>query len=287
MSWLKQVAIFLAVLLAPTWCEAEDRLFELVHFEDASSTTGSVVHADERRLQSRVTQPSCFTRNQRYTCGFDAVYQSNTQSATVAININCPVSDDGKYEFRKNAGECTCTALVLDASGRTKPCPCMVCNAGYGPSPVSVNCNYDSRPSFFTPDVVGGCTSFDCGFKCNGTCVGGRRPRCESATDECKAQVCGASTASPNSNGSGTSTGNGTTGSTGNGTATNGNSTNTGGNGTTGGGSNGGGGLVGIPPKKIPPSEVSENGLPVKMDKMFDLGLVRGGLNRKLRVRGN
>eukprot|EP00977_Amphora_coffeiformis_P029569 scaffold41550_cov191-Amphora_coffeaeformis.AAC.1 len=69
--------------------------------------------------------------------------------------------------------DCECSAVVKDALGVVNNCTCGVCAQGFGDSSIYFDCQNDS--------LIENCTSVDCGYTCNGPCVGD----CERSTEEC------------------------------------------------------------------------------------------------------
>ena len=91
-------------------------------------------------------------------------------SITLAANLNCEFSSQAQVDYRRATG-CTCSAQIIStADQEPRVCPCLLCPSGFGNNPVSVDCDYDSRPPDVDPFIIGTCSSFDCSFACNGTC---------------------------------------------------------------------------------------------------------------------
>jgi hypothetical protein len=141
--------------------------------------------AGDRFLQTG-TSP-CEVSGSRFICNIvTTVSASDGQASTINANLNCEFDSQIVADFRRAQG-CQCSAQVVDANGGIKPCACTLCPSGYGNSPVSVDCDYDTREEEVDPYVVNTCTSFDCSSRCNGTCSFGCQ---EPVLPECF-QLCG------------------------------------------------------------------------------------------------
>jgi hypothetical protein len=167
-------ALLLAVL--PTTSGEQDA-FQVVNFLDGPDSGNRL---DRHLIQS--SEPVCLTRGSRYTCGFEVTLST---TVTVQINVNCAQDTALGFDFRAAEG-CSCSALVPFGNGGSKPCPCVVCPSGFGPSPISIDCDYRGKPAEFTPWVVDRCSRVDCGYTCAGVCTEG----CEDSSSQCQDQYC-------------------------------------------------------------------------------------------------
>lgn len=95
--------------------------------------------------------------------------------------IECAGMND--TDIRK-AASCSCVAEITDQTGQSKQCSCSVCTSGFGPNPISIQCQDDI--------VAASCSAIDCDSTCNGGCISD----CESSGGDC--DLCTAPpTASP------------------------------------------------------------------------------------------
>lgn len=88
------------------------------------------------------------------------------------LHIVCELSSQAAFDFRA-AEHCRVEIELVDGVGAAKDCKASVCPAGFGPSPVSVDCGGD--------ELGRGCSSMDCNFECNGPCLFG----CEDSGPDC------------------------------------------------------------------------------------------------------
>ena len=84
----------------------------------------------------------------------------------------CELSSQDAFDFRA-AEYCTVEIELVDGLGAIKDCKASVCPAGFGASPVSIDCGGD--------ELGRGCSSMDCNFECNGPCLFG----CEDSGPDC------------------------------------------------------------------------------------------------------
>jgi hypothetical protein len=134
--------------------------------------------------------------------------QRNSSMTELTIYTECDFDSQIKFDFRRSAN-CKCSAhvhrvLENGTSAPDKYCPCLICAAGFGDSPVSIDCSpWDNVNSSIIenewatetvaeqsveqrPDslIVGECSSLDCGMGCNGTC------RLDCATSDTSCPFC-------------------------------------------------------------------------------------------------
>jgi len=153
------------------------------------------VSDNEQQLQDRflqtatTTEPTCTKSTAtRFTCSFAKSVTEDNVVTEMDIFVNCPYT--GSYDYRQNADDCTCSAMVKTPGRSDKYCICTICDSGFGRFPVAVDCGYKNRPFDISPLITKSCTTFDCGGTCNGQCSKG----CEDASDDCKQQYCTGST---------------------------------------------------------------------------------------------
>lgn len=134
----------------------------------------------------QVTQPQCNPAGSQFICTNVGTTVSDNQGNTVAITATlvCNFSPLVQVDFRQAEG-CGCEAQVATADGGSKKCACTLCPAGYGDNPISIDCDLGNSTatnatdtnmtetetgSVADPFILNTCTSYDCDFRCNGTC---------------------------------------------------------------------------------------------------------------------
>ncbi|GAX20859.1 hypothetical protein FisN_7Hh176 [Fistulifera solaris] len=137
----------------------------------------------------QVTQPECNPAGSLFICDNVGTTVRNTAGNLVAITATlvCPFSPLIQVDFRQAEG-CSCEAQVATADGGFKKCACTLCPAGYGDNPISIDCDMsnttdtnmtdanatgvdaENEMEAVDPFILDSCTSFDCDFRCNGTC---------------------------------------------------------------------------------------------------------------------
>jgi hypothetical protein len=165
---IPSLALVLVVLVSASSAEQYTYNFDNPANQYVENSSG------QRFLQTTTTP--CVVTGSRVICGVSTVVSADTgQSATIEAELNCEFNSQTVADFRLAQG-CECSATVVAADGTSKPCACLKCPSGGGDSPVSIDCDYASRLEDVDPFVVNTCTSFDCGFACNGTCSFGCQP---------------------------------------------------------------------------------------------------------------
>jgi hypothetical protein len=152
----------------------------------------------------------------RLTCGFQTTYTSTGMGSAngttgdgsggsysnVSFNFNCDFDSQIAGDFRV-AQNCACGVSVSPSDPKIMPktCACSICPKGFGPASIAIDCTaYDGNMTedqafidkYFggspqltadmDPFIVDTCSSFDCGFACNGTC----KYSCEDSPSECE-----------------------------------------------------------------------------------------------------
>jgi hypothetical protein len=190
-------------------------------------TTNSAT-ALTRQVQSSNEEP-CFTSGPYLICQYSFAAGTKSNETMIHFTAQCDFDARSQFDYRQ-ATNCGCIARVVPKYTPAKECPCTVCAAGFGETPVSVDCGqYDvnattadarqsgsasvpavasnatnSSNSLIDPYIFSTCTSVDCSGACNGTCAincdasGTICPYCENYEGE------GAPTGSPVGNGDGT-----------------------------------------------------------------------------------
>ena len=70
-------------------------------------------------------------------------------------------------DFRRKP--CACQVEVVSSDGTKKDCECQTCPDGYGPSPISIDCQQEKNEE--NPYVISSCTNMDCNFGCVGIAI--------------------------------------------------------------------------------------------------------------------
>lgn len=114
------------------------------------------------RADINQTANTCSVTAFELTCNVASVVTATDETASnMDMTVICELDSQVQADFRY-AKNCRCGIAVTDSDGNPKTCGCVVCPAGFGPSPVSIECEDDF--------VIGECSSLDCDFACNGTC---------------------------------------------------------------------------------------------------------------------
>ena len=128
---------------------------------DAGSAAGGNIQTGTR-LDINQTANTCQTTAFQITCNVASVVSAIDGTASnMAMTVQCELESQNAFDFRF-AKNCACGVAATDAQGNPKKCGCTVCPAGFGPNPISIECEDDF--------IIGQCTSLDCDFACNGTC---------------------------------------------------------------------------------------------------------------------
>jgi hypothetical protein len=101
----------------------------------------------------------------------------------VKLTFGCKLDSGFAFDYRRSNG-CVCQATIThsDTTRPSKVCPCSICPAGFGESPLAIDCTeFDEDPET-DPFIIDRCSSLDCGFACNGTCAFD----CEESGEECE-----------------------------------------------------------------------------------------------------
>jgi hypothetical protein len=223
------VSFFL--LLPSVW--AERYTFDLSNPKQASLTlgseTGSSSSSITRQVQSSTNENPCNVEGSSLICQYDFAAGGLSNETMISFRAVCDFNSITGFDFRR-ATNCGCIAKVVPKFSPSKECPCSVCAAGFGDTPVSVDCseyetnnattaqaresgsasvpavavgNITNSSSVIDPYIFSTCTSIDCSGACNGTCA----LSCESSGEVCR--YCenysgeGAPTAAPVGSGDG------------------------------------------------------------------------------------
>jgi hypothetical protein len=167
----------------------------------ASATTLS----STRLLQTQATTENpCYISNDKIVCTYMFAPGPIGNETTINFLAQCDIPETAQYSFDyRRASNCACIAQVTPKNGSMKECPCTVCGADLGETPVSVDCSMYGTDSNTTGNMTNvgtavasveqsttnnstttstsietlvdpflflSCTSIDCFGTCNGTC---------------------------------------------------------------------------------------------------------------------
>jgi hypothetical protein len=96
-----------------------------------------------------------------------------TNLTTITFQARCDIDQiDPSIEFDyRRASGCVCQASVSKPNLEPKTCACTICQAGFGNTPINVNCSattdIDETADHY---IYSTCTSVDCSGACNGSC---------------------------------------------------------------------------------------------------------------------
>jgi hypothetical protein len=101
----------------------------------------------------------------------------------VKLTFGCRLDSGNAFDYRGGTN-CACQAEVThsDSTRPSKTCPCSLCPAGFGDSPIAIDCTKYDNDTAIDPFIIDRCSSLDCGFGCNGTCAFD----CEESGPECE-----------------------------------------------------------------------------------------------------
>jgi hypothetical protein len=119
----------------------------------------------------------------------------------VKLTFGCRLDSGIAFDYRSGQN-CACSAEVThsDSTRPSKTCPCSICPANFGDSPIAIDCTKYDNDTVIDPFIIDKCSSLDCGFGCNGTCSFD----CENSGPECEfCSDANSPTASPTGEGLG------------------------------------------------------------------------------------
>jgi hypothetical protein len=94
------------------------------------------------RMLTDPTQDKCNYEGPYLVCkdGFEVGNEKNL--TIVTFEVRCDIDTTNAFDFRKAPG-CMCQAVVSNplSEGGPKTCPCTICQAGFGDTPINVDCS--------------------------------------------------------------------------------------------------------------------------------------------------
>jgi hypothetical protein len=196
-------------LLLPS-VSAERYTFDLSNPHQASLRlgleTGSSSSSATRQVQSSGNSQPCSVDGSLLRCDYSFAAGQLSNETMIYFSAVCDFNAVTGFDFR-SAKNCGCSAKVVPKYSPAKVCPCSICAAGFGDTPVSVDCSeHDlatnnettataresgsatvpaveavSNSTGVDPYIFSTCTSVDCSGACNGTCAF----NCESSGTSC------------------------------------------------------------------------------------------------------
>lgn len=187
----------------------------------------AVPYVENQRGQRfmQVVQPVCNPAGSLFVCDNvgTTVRDDQGNTALITARLVCQFDPLNQVDFRQAQG-CSCEAQVSTPDGGSKRCACTLCPAGYGDNPIAIDCDMTNTTGanvtdanatgvdaggemepIDSPFILDTCSSYDCDFRCNGTCRFG----CDEVPlpEECY-ELCGTPqpSASPGGTGTGTDT---------------------------------------------------------------------------------
>jgi hypothetical protein len=158
---------------------------------DFRDTDQLIVSSGTDQLQTRSLQTQspdpCYYDGANLICNYAFVTGNAKNETNIAFEARCDINALYGFDYRR-AANCACQAKVTPPEGPAKLCPCTVCQADLGETPISVDCSGvadqgsatsataksagNSTTSNVTADpyIFNTCTSVDCSGACNGTC---------------------------------------------------------------------------------------------------------------------
>ena len=156
-----------------------DRLYGNPGTVDTPAPTGAPVELI--KLEVNITSESSFADNSTVNSTREGlIIAADGTFSEFITTVEC---EGGNETDIREAMSCSCSAQVKDQAGQPKNCTCSVCASGFGLNPISIQCQDDF--------LVAECSSMDCDFTCNGTCISD----CENSDEKC--EVCAAPPSPP------------------------------------------------------------------------------------------
>jgi hypothetical protein len=94
------------------------------------------------RLLIDPAQDPCYYQGANLVCNYGFEVGNAENLTTVTFEARCDIDPTVAFDYRKASG-CSCRALVTNplSVGGTKTCPCTICQAGFGDTPINVDCS--------------------------------------------------------------------------------------------------------------------------------------------------
>ena len=131
----------ISMLLAVGVTSGERYTFDVTKRADVKSP--SVVVDGEASLPTRMLQSDsdpCYYSADKLVCIYSFAAGPVGNETSITFMAQCDINELYKFDYRQ-ASNCACLAQVTPAFGTMKECPCAVCAANLGETPVSVDCS--------------------------------------------------------------------------------------------------------------------------------------------------
>ena len=99
-----------------------------------------------RMLQSDGNTEPCYYDSNKLVCQYSFAAGAVGNETAITFMARCDINPLYGFDYRRTSN-CACLALVTPAFGTKKECPCTVCAADLGETPVSVDCSVHETPA--------------------------------------------------------------------------------------------------------------------------------------------
>jgi hypothetical protein len=86
----------------------------------------------------------CYYEGPYLVCNYGFEVGNEVNLTTVTFQARCDIDPTVAFDYRKASG-CICQAIVTNplspGGGGAKTCPCTICQAGFGDTPINVDCS--------------------------------------------------------------------------------------------------------------------------------------------------
>jgi hypothetical protein len=172
---MKMIVQWMSLALALSVTAGEQYSFDFTERFGNKKSPSVVRTGDEftaiRMLQSNDNAEPCYFSGDRLVCEYSFVAGPTANETSITFQARCDINAQYGFDYRQ-ATNCACSARVTPAVGSPKNCPCAICAANLGETPVSVDCSVHeeappgnitstSRAENITDDDVTGSVSID------------------------------------------------------------------------------------------------------------------------------
>ena len=141
---------FISFALAVCITTGEQYMFDFTGRDGKKSP--SVVKKSDESTVTRMLQPDdstdepCYYNDDKLECNYSFAAGSVGNETSITFKAQCDINALYGFDYRR-ASNCACLAQVTPAFGTMKECPCTVCAADLGETPVSVDCSVHETPT--------------------------------------------------------------------------------------------------------------------------------------------
>jgi hypothetical protein len=121
-----------------------------------------------------VATDTCQIQGPNFVCQDTIRIEAEDSSfSDVTLTIGCILDSSFSFDIRRSQG-CVCEATIVpsDTTRPSKVCPCSICPAGFGDSPIAIDCTEFDEDPVIDPFIVGQCSSLDCDYTCGTSTTG-------------------------------------------------------------------------------------------------------------------